>query len=174
MPSPGFPSGASHDHAVSVPPYHPPQLYTGHPTLDAMLAVWYGACTGSGPPRWEDLADLIWHPWSTSLILVESRHRMKPARSAAAFPVAATLLGLPLFFEGALPMDNPRTAELSEMTRAVSMRRRMVPRILPATTRPDGTVSQPWVVGVPLTPVPASIWRGPVERVLFSIAAPAK
>jgi hypothetical protein len=174
MPSPGIPPGASHDHAAGVPPYHPPQLYTGHPTLDAMLAVWYGACTSSGPPRWEDLADLIWHPWSTSLILVESRHRMKPARSAATFPVAATLLGLPLFFEGALPMDNPRTAELSEMTRVVSMRRGMVPRVLPATTRPDGTVSQPWVVGVPLAPIPASIWRGPVERVLFSIAAPAK
>jgi len=50
----------------------------------------------------------------------------------------------------------------------------MVPRILAATPRSDGTVSQPWVIGVPLAPVPASIWRGPVERVLFSIAAPAK
>jgi hypothetical protein len=109
-----------------------------------------------------------------SLILVESRHRMKLARSAAAYPVAATLLGLPLFFEGALPMDNLQTAELSEMTRVVSMRRRMVPRILPARTRPDGTVSQPWVVGVPLAPVPASVWGGPVERVLFAIAGPVK
>jgi len=171
---PGFAPGEPSGHGAGAPPYYPPRLYTGHPTLDAMLIVWYGACTNSGPPRWEDLADLIWHPWSTSLILVESRHRMKPARSATAFPVAAALLGLPLFFEGALPMDNPRTAEMSEMTRVVSMRRRMVPRILPATTRPDGSVCQPLVVGVPLAPVPASIWRGPVEQVLFSVAAPAK
>jgi hypothetical protein len=42
---------------------------------------------------------------------------MKPARSAAAFPVAATLLGLPLFFEGVLPMDNPQTAELESVRR---------------------------------------------------------
>jgi len=174
MLSPGNLPGASHGHAVGAPPYCPPRLYTGHPTLDAMLIVWYGACTSSGPPRWEDLADLIWHPWSTSLMMVESCQRMKPARSAAAFPVAASMLGLPLFFEGVLPMDNPQTAELSEMTRVVSMRRRMVPRVLPARTRPDGTVCQPWVVGVPLAPVPASIWSGPVERVLFSIANPVK
>jgi hypothetical protein len=32
---------------------------------------------------------------------------MKPARGAEALPVAATLLGLPLFFKGVLPMDNP-------------------------------------------------------------------
>jgi hypothetical protein len=50
----------------------------------------------------------------------------------------------------------------------------MVPRILPAKTRPDGTVSQPWVVGVPLAPVPSSVWCGPVERILFSIASPVK
>jgi hypothetical protein len=72
------------------------------------------------------------------------------------------------------PMDNCQAAELSEMTRVVSMRRRMVPRVLPARTRADGSVRQPWVVGVPLAPVPASVWRGPVERVLFSVAVPVK
>jgi len=50
----------------------------------------------------------------------------------------------------------------------------MVPRILLARTGADGSVCQPWVVGAPLAPVPASIWRGPVERVLFSVAGPVK
>jgi hypothetical protein len=172
--APGFSSGEPVGDGAGGAPYQPPRLLTGHPTLDAMLDVWHGACSPSGPPRWEDLADLIWHPWSMSLILVESRHRMKPARSAEAFPVATTLLGLPLFFRGALPMDNCQAAELSEMTRVVSMRQRMVRRILPARTRPDGSICQPWVAGVPLLPVPASFWGRPVERVLFSVAAPVR
>ena len=58
-------------------------------------------------------------------------HLVRPARCATAFPIAATLLGLPLFFKGALPMDNPLTAELLEMTRMVPMGCPMVPRILP-------------------------------------------
>src|SRR4051794_16810662 len=55
------------------------RLFTGHPTLDAMVGVWHGACSRSGPPRCPNQADRIWHPWSTSLLLLESRHRMKPA-----------------------------------------------------------------------------------------------
>jgi hypothetical protein len=50
----------------------------------------------------------------------------------------------------------------------------MLPRILPARTRADGSVCQPLVVGVPLALVPASFWGGPVERVLFSVAAPVR
>jgi hypothetical protein len=75
--------------------------------------------------------------------MVESRHRMKQARSTAALPVAATLLGLRLFFKGKLPIDSSLIAVLSEMTRVVSIRRRLVPRIRPAKIRPDGMVRQP-------------------------------
>ena len=108
-------------------PYQPPRLLTGHPTLDAMLGVWHGACSPSGPPRWEDLADLIWHPWSMSLLLVESRGDGKPLHSVEAFPVATTLLGLPLFFKGALPMELPQMKELAEMARQVTETRAMIP-----------------------------------------------
>ena len=54
-------------------PYKPARQFTGHPTLDGMLIVWHGAVTPAGPPSWKDLADKIWHPWSTSLLLVECR-----------------------------------------------------------------------------------------------------
>ena len=105
---------------------------------------------------------------------MSASHRRNPVRSVEAFPVAATLLGLPLLFKVGLPMDNPQRAELSEMTRVASMRGQMVPRILPARIRADGSVCQPWVAEVPLAPVPASFWGGPVERVLFSVSASVK
>jgi hypothetical protein len=161
---------------AAIPPYRPPQLFTGHRSLDAALAVWYGACDKSGPPRWEDLADLIWHPWVMNLLMVESRSRMKPARCAKAFPVATALLGLPMWFGGVLPLDNPRTAALSDMVRLVSMRRRPVFRLLPAGSEADGTARRLRVVGMPLADVAPAVavareivpYR--VERVLFAIA----
>jgi hypothetical protein len=151
--------------AAPVPPYRPPQLFTGHPTLDAVLTVWHGACDKSGPPHWEDMADLIWHPWFTHLLMAESRSRMKPARCAASFPVATALLGLPMWFGGILPLDNPRTAALSEMTRVVSMRRHPVFRILPSRLR---------VVGMPLAPVAPEFAPYRVERVLFAVVNAGK
>jgi hypothetical protein len=162
-----------HDSTTEAP-YEPARQFTGHPTLDGMLSVWHGAVTSAGPPRWEDLADKIWQPWSTSLLLVESCGPAKPLRGVEAFPVATTLLGLPLFFRGALPMDTPQMAELAEMARLVSETRLMIPRILPATTHADGTAVQPLVAGVPLAPVPASFWRGPIQRVLFAVAPPVR
>jgi hypothetical protein len=42
---------------------------------------------------------------------------MRPLHSVEAFPVATTLLGLPLFFKGALPDDAPQIKELAEMAR---------------------------------------------------------
>ena len=152
---------------ASPPAYRPPPLYTGNRTLDKVLAVWYGACDGSGPPSWEDMSDLIWHPWFVHLVVVESCHRMKPARCVAVFPVAAVLLGLPLYgFGGVLPMDNPRTAELSSLTRVVSMRRRMVFRKLPEKATPAGIGGRPLVAGVPLASACG------VERVLFTVVNP--
>jgi hypothetical protein len=155
-------------------PYKPARQFTGHPTLDGMLIVWHGAVTPAGPPSWKDLADKIWHPWSTSLLLVECRGKAKPIRSVEAFPVATTLLGLPLFFRGDLPMDNPLTAELAEMTRQVSDARAMIPRILPARLAGDGTAVQPVVVGVPLAPVKGPFWWREVRQVLFSVVPPAQ
>ena len=131
-----------------------------------------GAVTPAGPPSWKDLADKIWHPWSTSLLLVECRGKAKPVRSVEAFPVATTLLGLPLFFRGDLPMDNPLTAELAEMTRQVSDARAMIPRILPAKPAADGKAFQPLAVGVPLAPVKGPFWRREVQQVLLSVAPP--
>jgi hypothetical protein len=158
---------------ATIPPYRPPQLFTGHRSLDAALAVWYGACDKSGPPRWEDLADLIWHPWVMNLLMVESRSRMKPARCAKAFPVATALLGLPMWFGGVLPLDNPRTAALSDMVRLVSMRRRPVFRLLPAGSGADGgspkTARRLRVVGMPLADVAPEIAPCRVERVLFAL-----
>ena len=160
---------------VAEPPYHPPRLFTGHPTLDGMLSVWHGAVTPAGPPRWEDLADKIWHPWSTSLLLVEIRGPKKPVQSVEAFPVASGLLGLPLFFRGDLPMDNPHAAEVAELARQVAETRRMIPRILPAMAASGGGKAfQPLAIGVPLAPLARSLWRGPIQRVLLSVAPPAK
>jgi hypothetical protein len=139
-----------------------------------MLIVWHGAVTPAGPPSWKDLADKIWHPWSMSLLLAECRGKAKTVRSVEALPVATTLLGLPLFFRGDLPMDNPMTAELAEMTRQVSDARTMIPRILPARSAADGTAFNPLAVGVPLTPVKGSFWRREVRQVLFSVAAPKR
>jgi hypothetical protein len=100
----------------SPPAYRPPPLFTGNGTLDKVLAVWHGACDESDPPSWEDMGALIWQSWLVHLVVVENRHRMKPARCVAVFPVSALLLGLPLYgFGGVLPMDNPRTAELSSL-----------------------------------------------------------
>src|SRR4051794_17037473 len=39
-------------------------------------------------------------------------------------------------------------------------------------TYPDGMAVQPLVAGVPLAPVPASLWRRPIQRVLFAVAPP--
>jgi hypothetical protein len=160
-----------------MPSYHHPRLFTGHPTLDRILTVWYGACTRSGPPRWEDMRDLMWQgqtlqPWCVHLVLAESRHRMKPARCAEVYPVAAMMLGLPLFFAGVLPMDNPRAAKLSAFTSLVCRGRRIAFKKLPEKTRADGTVSRPLVIGLPLVPVPLQLSLPPyrIERVLFAIA----
>jgi hypothetical protein len=66
----------------------------------------------------------------------------------AVFSVAALLLGLPLYgFGGVLPMDNPRTAELSSLARAVSMRRRMVFRKLPEKATPAWIGGRLWWPG---------------------------
>jgi hypothetical protein len=108
------------------------------------------------------------------LLLVECRGKGKPVRSVEAFPVATTLLGLPLFFRGDLPMDNPLTAELAEMTRQVLEARRMIPRILPARPAGDGKAFQPLAVGVPLAPLKRPFWRREVRQVLFSLAAPER
>jgi hypothetical protein len=162
------------DGKATEAPYKPVRQFTGHPTLDGMLAIWHGAVTSAGPPSWKDLADKIWHPWSMSLLLVESRGPTKPLHSVEAFPVATTLLGLPLFFKGALPDDTPQMKELAEMARQVTETRAMIPRILPARTHTDGAAVQPLVVGVPLAPVPAGFWRGPIQQVLFAVAPPAR
>jgi hypothetical protein len=172
--APGLSPGEPFGDGVGGAPYQPPRLLTGHPTLDAMLDVWHGACSPSGPPRWEDLAELIWHPWSMSLLMVESRGDGKPLHSVEAFPVATTLLGLPLFFKGALPMELPQMKELAEMARQVTETRAMIPRILPARTHADGIAVQPLVAGVPLAPVPAGFWRRPIQRVLFAVAPPVR
>lgn len=145
------------------PAYIRPPAYIGNRTLDTIMKVWHGACDGPEPPSWEGMSGLIWHPWFVHLVVVESRHRMKPGECLAVFPVAALLLGLPMCgFRGPLPVeDNPRTAALSAMTRVVSMRRRMVLRCLPgnASARGGGLL----VAGVPLASV------GRVERVLFAV-----
>lgn len=165
MPTPG-------NHAsAAVPPYRPPRLFTGYGTLDAALTVWYSACDKSGPPHWEDLADLIWRPWVMNLLMVESRHRMKPARCAQALPVATALLGLPMWFAGALPLDNPPTAALAEMVRVVCMRRRPVFRLAPACPTTGDAGSRLHVVGMPLAPIAGapSVVPYRLERVLFAL-----
>lgn len=145
------------------PAYVRPPVHIGDRTLDTIMKVWHGACDGAGPPSWEGMSDLIWHPWFVHLVVVESRHRMKPAQCLAVFPVAALLLGLPMCgFRGPLPVeDNPRATELSAMTRVVSMRRRMVLRGLPGNAPASG--GGLLVAGVPLASV------GRVERVLFAV-----
>ena len=149
---------------ASPPAYRPPLTVHREPMLDKVLAVWYGACDRSGPPSWEDMGDLVWQPWFVHLVVVESRHRMKPARCVAVLLVATALLGLPLYgFGGVLPMDNPRTAELSSLTRLASMRLRVVFWKLPENTTPTGVGGRPLVIGMPL----ASACR--VERVLFAV-----
>jgi hypothetical protein len=50
----------------------------------------------------------------------------------------------------------------------------MIARILPARTYADGTAVQPLVAGVPLAPVAAGFWRGPIQRVLFAVVSPAR
>ena len=114
----------------------------------------------------EDISGLIWHPWFVHLVVVESRHRMKPAQCLAVFPVAALLLGLPICgFGGVLPMDNPRTAELSSMTRVVSMRQRMVCGSCRREPRLPGWAGGLWW--------PECRWRrSRVERVLFAVVNP--
>jgi hypothetical protein len=71
-------------------------------------------------------------------------------------------------------MDTPQMMELAEIARQVTELRLMIPRILPAATNADGTAVQPLVAGVPLAPVPAGFWRGPIQRVLFAVAAPVR
>jgi hypothetical protein len=104
------------------------------------------------------VSGLIWHPWFVHLVVVESRHRLKPGECLAVFPVAALLLVLPMRgFRGSLPVeDNPRTAALS------AMRRRMVLRCLPGNA-PARSGGRLLVAGVPLASV------GRVERVLFAV-----
>jgi hypothetical protein len=130
----------------AAPPYRPPHLFTGYPTLDAVLTVWYGACDKSGPPAWEGLADLIWHPWFRNLMMAESWSRMKPARCEAGFPVAATL---------------------SNMVGVVSMRRRPVFLLLPA--RPGVGAGRLRVVGMPLAVTARAAASYRMERVLFAV-----
>jgi hypothetical protein len=67
----------------------------------------------------------------------------------AVFPVAVLLLGFPLYgFGGVLPMDNPRTAELSSLARVVSMRRRTIFRKLPEKATPaPGSADGLWWPG---------------------------
>lgn len=105
-----------------------------------------------------------------NLLMAESWSRMKPARCEAGFPVATTLLGLSMWFRGVLPMDDPRTAALSNMVRVVSMRRRPVFRVLPA--RPGVDAGRLRVVGMPLavTARAAALYR--MERVLFAVVNP--
>jgi hypothetical protein len=96
-----------------------------------------------------------------------TERNLEPARCVAVFPVTALLLGLPLYgFGGVLPMDNPRTAELSSLARVVSMRRRLVFRKLPEKTTPAGIGRLPLVAGVPLASD-----RG-AERILFAVINP--
>jgi hypothetical protein len=82
--------------------YYHPRLFTGHRRLDTILDVWYGACTRSGPPRWQDILKRTWdgsdpqkavggmlQSWCIHLVLSESRHWMQPALCAELFSVAA-------------------------------------------------------------------------------------
>jgi hypothetical protein len=164
-----------HTHGDGIampPPYHHSRLWVGNPTLDTILNVWYGACTPSGPPSWKDFRALIFHPWMVHLVLAESRHRMKPARCETAFPLAALMLGLPAFgFSGVFPMDNPRTAVLSKLTVQVCKGRRMIFKPLPDTIRRDGTLSQVWVIGLPMAPIPTGSNFPPykLEQALFAV-----
>ena len=153
---------------AAIPPYRPPRLFTGRTSIDAALAVWYGACDKSGPPSWEDLADLIWHPWFMNLLMVESRHRMKPAQCIKSFPVARAPLGLPMWFGGTLPLDNPQTAALSNIVRVVS-RRRPVFKLLPPTSEFAGPARRLYVAGMPLADSVSDTGRDRLERVLFAI-----
>jgi len=163
MPTPG-------NHAsAAVPPYRPPRLFTGYGTLDAALTVWYGACDKSGPPGWAKLSDLIWYPWFMNLLMVESRHRMKPARCVKSFPVATALLGLPMWFGGTLPLDNPQTAALSSIVRVVSMRRRPVFKLLPPTPETASPARRLYVAGMPLADSLSDTVPYRLERVLFAI-----
>jgi hypothetical protein len=141
-----------------------PPVHIGDRTLDTIMEVWHGACDGLEPPSWEGISDLIWHPWFVHLVVVESRQRMKPGECLTVFPVAALLLGLQMCgFRAGVPVeDYPRTAALSAMTRAVSMRGRMVLRSLPGNASADGGGGL-LVAGVPLASV------GRVERVLFAV-----
>jgi hypothetical protein len=83
------------------------------------------------------------------------------------------VLGLPQFFTGAFPKDNPRTAKLTELTRLVSTRRRLVFKTLPDRIGPDGSTRRALVIGLPLAHVP--LWSDlppyRVERVLFAVAS---
>jgi hypothetical protein len=161
MPMPG--------HHATVPPYRPPRLFTGRHSIDAALAVWYGACDKSGPPSWGKLSDLIWHPWFMNLLMVESRHRMKPAQCIKSFPVATALLGLPMWFGGTLPLDNPQTAALSSIVRVVSMRRRPVFKLLPPVSETAGSARRLYVVGMPLADSMSDMVPYRLERVLFAV-----
>src|SRR5688572_21950504 len=140
--------------------------------LDTILNVWYGACTRSGPPRWRDMQKLILHPWMMHLVLVECRDPAQPARCAMLLPLAANLLGLPRDFSGEFPQGNPWTTRLGQLTRAVSRNRRFVFRTLPGRLRPDGLVSQPLVIGLPLGSTSPSVKSRRVEQVLFAVVNP--
>jgi hypothetical protein len=75
-----------------------------------------------------------------------------------------------------VPRDNPRTILLAEVARLVSIRRRMVFRSLPEAIRPDGTVSRPLVMGLPMAPIFTGALVPPfrIELVLFAVVNPAK
>ncbi len=104
-----------------------------------------------------------------NLLMVESRHRMKPAQCVKSFPVATALLGLPMWFGGTLPLDNPQTAALSSIVRVVSMRRRPVFKLLPPTPEADGPARRLYVAGMPLADSVSDTAPYRLERVLFAI-----
>jgi hypothetical protein len=152
----------------TMPPDHPPHP-TGHPTLDAVLSFWTAAHREAEPPAWIDIKDRIWHRWTAYLVLVEDRQRTRPARCAIAWPVATTLLGLPMGFTGALPEDNPRTVALTYLTRMTVRRRGMLLRGLPLMFGDDGKLNRPWVMGSPLAPAVSPACPGSREQVLFAV-----
>ena len=85
-------------------------------------------------------------------------------------------LGLPQFFIGKFPKDNPRTTVLAEVARLASVKRRVLVRNLPERIRLDGTVSRPVVIGLPMAPMFTGSLVPPfrIEPVLFAVVNPKK
>jgi hypothetical protein len=106
------------------------------------------------------------------LALAESRDPSQPAHCAVLFPLAAGLLGLPRDFSGEFPKGNPWVSRLSQLTRVVITKRRFVYRTLPGRLRPDGLVSQPLVIGLPMQSTPMSTRPHKIKQVLFAVVNP--